>query len=107
MTMQLVKDLSDIDIVFYWIDEAGEIVSPQLYSLPVAEEWYKRFVFSLYDGRERRRSIVDRRSNDDRRKNMDRNQRFGRRNPAGRRAADKPVYVSIDLTKDKLKQLYC
>ena len=105
--MQLIKDLNDIEIIFYWTDDSGQMLSPALHSLPLAEEWYKNFLFSTYEGKERRHSIIDRRSNEERRTKMDRNQRFGRRNPTGRRASDKPISVTLDLTKEKLKLLYC
>ncbi|WP_299183401.1 hypothetical protein [uncultured Neptuniibacter sp.] len=102
--MKLVKDLNENGIVFYWIDDSGEQISPDLYCLIVAEEWWKTYLFSQYEGAERRKSIIDRRHDLEKRKMMERNHKFSRQNPQGRRKTDQPIKVDIDLVKEKLEE---
>ncbi|WP_415903238.1 hypothetical protein ACMXYR_05680 [Neptuniibacter sp. QD29_5] len=101
--MKLVKDFINYEIVFYWADESLTPCSPHLHSITAAEEWWKKYLFSQYQGPERRKSIVDRRSNHDKRNSMDKNQ-YSRSNPLGRRESDKPVKVEIDLFQEKIKE---
>ncbi len=103
--MKLVKDLSDSgSIVFYWTyDEAGEAISPELKTLQLADEWRKNYLFSQYEGMERRQSIIDRRKNGDKRKKMEKNYKSSRQNPQGRRESDQTVNVDIDLFQEKIK----
>jgi hypothetical protein len=104
--MQLVKDLIEGRIVFYWMDEHGEVVSEFLHSFIEAEEWWKTFMFSQYSGEERRQSICDRRQDAETRKKLEFREKYNRTNPIGRRVTDVPVTVDLDLSKEKIEQLY-
>lgn len=104
--MKLVKDLVDGRIVYYWMDDHGEVVSEFLHSFIEAEEWWKVLMFSLYDGEERRRSICDRRQDEATRKKLEFREKYNRTNPMGRRMTDIPVSVDLDLSKEKINQLY-
>lgn len=103
--VKLVKDLLNSRIVFYWLNEKREKVSPHLHNLQEAEEWWKRFMFDLYPGEDRRRSIHDRRQDHDTRKQLELRERFNRSKPLGRRETDKPVQVEIDLLEEKIALL--
>jgi len=103
--MYLIKDLIDCRIVFYWLDERGYQISPDLCSFPRAEEWWKAHMFAQYKGVERRTSIVDRRTDFDKRQRMDNSYRFASINPYGRRQTDQPIKVHLDLADEKLMQL--
>jgi len=104
--MELVKDLTDEGIIYYWVDQSGEEMSPHLHSFSLAEEWRIRYLFSLYAGEERRASIIDRRSNLEKRKLMEKNHLSSRNNPLGRRKSDIPAAVDIDLFEEKIKEFY-
>ena len=104
--MKLVKDLVDGRIVYYWIDGNGEVTSDYLHSFVDAEEWWKHLMFSLYEGEERRRSICDRRQDQETRKKLEYREKYHRSNPLGRRVTDMPVSVDLDLSKEKINQLY-
>ncbi|WP_019623334.1 hypothetical protein [Amphritea japonica] len=103
--MELVKDLSDSGIVFYWIDEAGVRISPELVTLNLANEWHQKILFESYSGQERRISVIDRRSDQDKRDSMIRNYISSQAFPKGRRITDIPAEVDQDLVKEKLKTL--
>lgn len=100
--MQLVKDLCDEGIVLYWIEDNHQI-SPLLHTMIEAEEWWKKFQFSRYQGEERRKTIYDRRSNMAMRKHFELNGRYVQPRPHGRRVTDQPVFVSIDHFENKMK----
>ncbi len=102
--MELVKDLSDSGIVFYWIDEMGGRISPELATLNLAHEWHQQALFEAYSGEERRVSVIDRRSDRSRRDSMVRNYISSQANPHGRRASDVADEVDLDLVKEKLKE---
>lgn len=104
--VKLIKDLIEGRIVFYWMDENGEVVSTYLHSFIEAEEWWKMFMFSQYSGEERRQSICDRRQDMDTRRKLEFREKFNRTNPTGRRVTDIPVTVDLDLSKEKIEQLY-
>lgn len=104
--MKLVKDLVDGRIVYYWMDEEGYISSEYLHSFVEAEEWWKLFMFSRYPGQERRRSICDRRQDMETRKKLEYREKYNRSNPIGRRITDVPVTVDLDLSKEKIEELY-
>ncbi len=101
--MELVKDLSDSGIVFYWIDEVGGRISPELATLRLANEWHQEVLFESYSGQERRVSVIDRRSDQDKRDSMVRNYISSQAFPSGRRVADVTAEVDLDLAKEKLK----
>ncbi|GGB99408.1 hypothetical protein GCM10011352_27000 [Marinobacterium zhoushanense] len=103
--MYLVKDLIDCRIVFYWLDETGCEVSPELCTFQDAEEWWKALMFERYRGYERRKSIIDRRTDFEKRQRMDNSHRFASINPYGRRVTDQPIKVDIDLAAEKLLEL--
>lgn len=103
--MTLVKDLVSGRIVFYWMDEDGEVISEYHHSFLEAEEWWKTFMFSQFQGEERRRSICDRRQDSETRKKREFREKFHRTNPNGRRKTDVPISVDLDLSEEKIKQL--
>lgn len=102
--MVLVKDLSDSGIVFYWVNEVGGQISPELATLNLAHEWHQQVLFETYLGEERRVSVIDRRSDRDKRDSMIRNYISSQANPHGRRVSDVAVEVDLDLVKEKLKE---
>lgn len=101
--MKLVKDLTKEGVVLYWIGPKAKQLSPYLHCLNEAEEWWKAYHFSLYDGNERRSSIHDRRKDRNKRDHFDLNKNLFRLNPEGRRLTDRTVKVDIDLFQLKLK----
>lgn len=101
--MELVKDLSDSGIIFYWIDASGGRISPELATLNLAHEWHQQALFEAYRGPERRVSTIDRRSDRVKRDSMDRNSISSQANPNGRRISDVAAVVKFDLVKEKLK----
>ena len=101
--MELVKDLSDSGIIFYWVDEVGIRISPELATLNLAHEWYQQTLFDAYKGQERRVSMIDRRSDRCKRDAMVRNYISAQANPNGRRISDAAAEVNLDLVKKKLK----
>lgn len=103
--MRLVKDLVDSRIVFYWIDETDKRLSPDHATFQLAQEWWKSYMFSRYEGDERRKSIIDRRSDAEKRRRMEEQSNLSSISPYGRRHTDTPVEVDIDLVAEKLKRL--
>ena len=100
--MQLVKDLCEKGVVLYWA-EGKRKVSPYLHTLIDAEERWKKYQFSSYQGPETRKTIYDRRSNTEMRKQFELNGRYIPPKPNGRRMTDQPVLVSVDLFEEKVK----
>lgn len=100
--MRLVKDLVDSRIVLYWIADSGEQLSAHLASLSQAEEWWKAYMFSRYEGDERRKSVIDRRSNFEKRRRIEQSNDLLSISPYGRRRTDIPIAVDVDLVLDKL-----
>ncbi len=105
--MRLVKDLIDSGIVYFWVDNDSEKLSPDIATLALAEEWRTRYVHSQYPGDERRKSHIDRRKNRDKRMELDETLFASRLLPHGRRKTDVPVEVDIDQAAEKLKVFYC
>jgi hypothetical protein len=103
--MQLVKDFLDEGIVLYWVEDSRQ-VSPFLHTMVDAEEWWKKYQFAQYEGKERRRTIYDRRSNLEMRKHFELNGRYIPPRPNGRRSTDQPVFIALDLFEDKMKGFY-
>ncbi|MBV1789505.1 hypothetical protein KQ940_15730 [Marinobacterium sp. D7] len=103
--MRLVKDLVDSRIVLYWTADTGKQLSTYLASLSQAEEWWKAYMFSRYDGEERRQSILDRRTNAEKRRRIVQSSELIPISPYGRRRTDIPVKVDVDLVADKLNTL--
>jgi len=104
--MKLVKDLNDSGIVYYWLDDGGMRISPEIPCITLAEEWRIKYLFSTYKGGERRHSIIDRRQNQDKRIDLERTYFVSLMKPDGRRIADTPVKVDIDLVAEKIRS-YC
>jgi len=100
--MRLVKDLIDSRIVLYWTADSGKQLSTYLASLNQAEEWWKAYMFSRYDGDERRQSVLDRRTNFEKRKRIARSNEPIPVSAYGRRRTDIPVSVDVDLVADKV-----
>ncbi len=100
--MQLIKDLRDEGVVLFWVEDERQ-VSPFLHTLVDAEEWWKKYQFSQYQGQERRKTIYDRRSNTEMRKQFELNGRYIPPRPNGRRSSDQPVFIALDLFEEKMK----
>lgn len=101
--MKLVKDLTREGVVLYWIGPKAKPLSPHLHCINEAEEWWKKYHFALYQGKERRSSLHDRRKDDGKRDHFDLNKNLFRLNPNGRRFTDRPVKIDVDLFQLKLK----
>jgi len=54
--IKLIKGFFEGSIVLYWINHAGEVVSPHLHSKLEAEEWWLEYQFSPHPSTERRSS---------------------------------------------------
>jgi hypothetical protein len=104
--VHLVKDLSPSGIVYYWTDELFDKISPDIPTIQLADEWRTRFVFSKFQGIERRHSFIDRRKDNNQRKELDKNLFYNRLNPVGRRVTDGPVSIDMDLAVEKLQVYY-
>lgn len=99
--IRLIKALKNDRIVLFWEDLFGEQVSPDLASIPRAQEWWNQFQHQAYKGPERRASSIDRRklSSRSRYTNADISQY-----PDGRRATDtKLIEVEVDRTVQQLE----
>ena len=101
--MKLVKDITERGVVLYWIGPKAKKLSQEFHCMNEAEEWWRCYHFTLYQGEERRVSIHDRRKNDGHRDQFDLNRNLLRLNPNGRRFTDRPIKVDVDLFKLKLK----
>jgi hypothetical protein len=101
--MKLIKDLTSEGVVLYWTGSKARKLSPDFHSVNEAEEWWRSYHFSQYDGVERRASIDDRRQDLGKRNSLDNQNCFFRPNPNGRRVTDKPIKVDVDLSVLKLK----
>lgn len=101
--LYLVKNLYKDKVVFYWVNkEKGKKISPLLSSMLEAEDWWKRYIFSKYEGAERRSTVRDRRLCHSTRDVM--KSRKGEKHISpGRRVTDQPIEVDIDLYQKKLK----
>lgn len=101
--LKLVKDFEDFQVIYYWLDETNQKVSPDLPTLTHAEDWLAIQQAEGYKGRDRRRRIVDRRRN----QRPPEQQRNGKRSakPLGRRKTDKQIQIDIDYSEEKIKQL--
>lgn len=101
--LYLVKNLFKDKVVFYWVNkEKGKKISPLLNSMGEAEDWWKRYMYSMYEDVERRRAVKDRRLCHSTRDVM--KTRKGQKHISpGRRATDIPIKVDIDLYDKKLK----
>lgn len=97
--MKLLRDFIDGRICFYWAAEIGMQLSPLFATRQDAEEWWKTFRFSQYQGPERRCSIYDRRSHTRRRRLVP----PGQANTRGRRETDRLVAVDQDLASEKIE----
>lgn len=99
----LVKNLHNERVIFYWVNKTGKRVSPLEHSQSTAEEWWKTFMFSQYNGAERRKTIVDRRACFTTRAIMDQRTQVAT-DPVGRRYTDHPIKIDINLYDKKIKQ---
>ncbi|WP_286238279.1 hypothetical protein [Neptuniibacter halophilus] len=59
---QLVRDLKEYEVIFYWIDGQQEKISPEMKTIIHAREWIIDYHYSLYTFTERRRYRNDRRA---------------------------------------------
>lgn len=99
----LVKNLHNGRVVFYWVNKQGKRVSSILHNQTAAEEWWKTYMFSQYEGIERRHSIADRRACSTTRSLIKERKNESDVNP-GRRETDGPIKVDIDLYQKKIKE---
>lgn len=106
MALKLVKDFKNYQILFYWLDTKANKASPDMTTLRQAEEWIVDHYFSLYQGKERRQSTIDRRHLKKRQPNGQAVFFSKRKNGAqGRRITDHNIEVDIDLSAGKLNDL--
>ncbi|MBR9882385.1 hypothetical protein [Marinobacterium lacunae] len=80
-------------------------MSTYLASLSQAEEWWKAYMFSRYQGEERRQSVLDRRTNFEKRRRIAQSNELIPMSPYGRRSTDIPVKVDVDRVSEKLNAL--
>lgn len=99
----LVKNLLNDRVVFYWVNKKGKRVSPVQHTQPHAEDWWKTFVFSCYEGMERRKTIMDRRKCFKTRSIMDQRNKVAT-DPVGRRYTDHPIKISFNIYEKKIKE---
>lgn len=95
--MQLVKDIFDTRVVFYW-SSADKPISPIFHQMDLARDWLVGKIWHRYSGAERRKVVRDRRR--DARSSEDFSSQFNlkRERPKGRRATDLiEVKVDVDL----------
>lgn len=102
-SLLLVKNLHQERVVFYWVSKLGKRVSPLKNTQELAEEWWKTFMFSTYEGQERRRTIIDRRKCFNTRTIMDQRTNIAT-DPVGRRITDHPLEVKFNLYDKKIKE---
>lgn len=104
--MTLVKDMQDHRIIYYWINQSSEVISPFLVSLERADEWRRDFLNNMYEGHQRRRSSIDRRRYQHKRDIHSRQGNVAALFQSGRRSTDRPARVGKDLAAEKLKRLF-
>lgn len=101
--LSLIKDFIEGNFVLFWTEVGTQLrKSPILSSLEDAEEWWLKHHFSLYDGHERRSSIVDRRKHHSERANRERSSRFVGSMPDGRRFTDRDIKVNLDKSRESM-----
>lgn len=105
LAMRLIKDLSVDRAVFVWTGNGTSILSPQLYSLTAARDWWVKHMFDAFEGQERRQSLIDRRRSQTSAKSEADAITYNRRNHQGRRKTDADISVDHDLYTVKLKKL--
>ena len=100
--LELVKDLDEYQITFYWIGSENKKVSPNLPTLTHAQEWFFEHMYAQFDGKERRKRKFDRRQSNTMRTTL-----HSKRNikSTGRRSTDKTITVDIDLSQEKISAL--
>ena len=105
--MKLVRTIKQAAIVYYWkLDEELEPNSPIFKTMDQAREWMTKRFFALYDGPERRASVIDRRHNFERRNAQSPvGEKVVSMNPIGRRAADQYRYTLVDRVGSIMDQL--
>ncbi|MGH1462057.1 MAG: hypothetical protein ACRBB6_08475 [Neptuniibacter sp.] len=100
----LVKNLYKERVIFYWVDTKGKRVSSVLHTQMAAEDWWKQYMFSQYEGEERRRSVLDRRECSTTRKLVKERKQLDT-TEVGRRDTDVDLDVHIDLYQKKIREV--
>ncbi|WP_415885067.1 hypothetical protein ACMXYO_10480 [Neptuniibacter sp. QD37_6] len=105
-TLNLIKDLDNLKIVYYWACPNQGKVSPNLPTLLHASEWFISHNTAKYTGIERRKTMVDRRKQESAAVTAEMDLVYSRRlKPEGRRITDKELTIDLDLTLDKLSKI--
>lgn len=101
----LVKDFQDYQFVYFWL-ENRKVVSPKLPTMEHAKEWFRDQHYSNYEGKERRKSKLDRRQNV-RALYSTSEVLYSRIIPSspGRRCCDKNIKVDFDYSEEKINKL--
>jgi hypothetical protein len=101
--MQLVKDIQDSRVVYYW-RKAGETSSPPFVQLNQARNWLVSQIWSNYTGTERRKVVEDRRRDKTTSTLFSNDYSLKRQRPKGRRMTDLiEAKVSLDLCPIRLE----
>lgn len=103
--LELVRDFESGRIIYYWRDPTGEILSPAIASLTLAEEWRNTYLWQGYQGRQRRGTPLDRRRHAHKRELHPRAANVSALFNGGRRASDRVVKLKIDLAAEKIEAL--
>ena len=101
--LRLIKDFKAGQFVLFWADmDKRKRASPRLHSIEEAEEWWLKKQFSLYEGTERRRTIVDRRKLHAERDKRMLSSHFVSAISEGRRFTDRPIKVELDRSHESM-----
>jgi len=104
--LKLIKDLDNFKFVYYWACPFRGKVSPEMPTLLHAGEWMIEYQTANYEGRERRKTMIDRRKKELKPRTTDEKLQFVKRTrPEGRRITDKMPDVDLDLSEEKLKEM--
>lgn len=106
--LSLVKDFDPEAqrITLYWVNESDEKASPDFTSMGDAHCWWIDFQNSLYSGRERRSSGLDRRWLIVQRIRQTNGIQRHADAPDGRRFTDQPISIARDMSRVRLLQHY-
>lgn len=101
--LRLIKDFKAGQFILFWADmDRRKRASPRLHSLKEAEEWWLKKHFSLYEGPERRKTIVDRRKLHEEREKRMISSHFISAVSDGRRFTDRPIQVELDRSHESM-----
>ena len=104
--MELVKDLHNHRVVYYWVDDDRVRLSPVLASFTAAKEWRTAHLHDEYPGWNRRRSHIDQRRYQHKRNSLALGHEHIALITSGRRSSDRTTKVTIDRAQPKLAALF-